>query len=415
MSESPASKSTASKSPASKSTSASPTARYRPETRLVHSGTIRSEFGETSEALFLTQGYVYDSAEQCEARFKGEDPGYIYSRYSNPTIAMFERRMIELEGAEAARATATGMAAVTTAVLAPLRAGDHVVASRAMFGSCRYVVEDLLPRYGIASTLVDGLDLDQWRRAMRPNTRSLFLESPTNPTLDVLDIPAIAEIAHAGGARLIVDNVFATPIWQSPLALGADVVVYSATKHIDGQGRCLGGVILSSEAFIAEHIHNFMRQTGPSMSPFNAWVLLKGLETLSVRVRAQTETAAKVADALATHPKISRLLYPGREDHPQADLVKRQMRAGSTLVGFEVKGGKAGAFRCLNGLRISRISNNLGDAKSLVTHPATTTHQRLKPEARAELGISEGFIRFSAGLEHADDLIEDLFAALERV
>jgi O-succinylhomoserine sulfhydrylase len=415
MSESPASKSTASKSPASKSTSASPTARYRPETKLVHSGTIRSEFGETSEALFLTQGYVYDSAEQCEARFKGEDPGYIYSRYSNPTIAMFERRMIELEGAEAARATATGMAAVTTAVLAPLRAGDHVVASRAMFGSCRYVVEDLLPRYGIASTLVDGLDLDQWRRAMRPNTRSLFLESPTNPTLDVLDIPAIAEIAHAGGARLIVDNVFATPIWQSPLALGADVVVYSATKHIDGQGRCLGGVILSSEAFIAEHIHNFMRQTGPSMSPFNAWVLLKGLETLSVRVRAQTETAAKVADALATHPKISRLLYPGREDHPQADLVKRQMRAGSTLVGFEVKGGKAGAFRCLNGLRISRISNNLGDAKSLVTHPATTTHQRLKPEARAELGISEGFIRFSAGLEHADDLIEDLFAALERV
>ena len=415
MSESPASNSTASKSPASKSTSASPTARYRPETKLVHSGTIRSEFGETSEALFLTQGYVYDSAEQCEARFKGEDPGYIYSRYSNPTIAMFERRMIELEGAEAARATATGMAAVTTAVLAPLRAGDHVVASRAMFGSCRYVVEDLLPRYGIASTLVDGLDLDQWRRAMRPNTRSLFLESPTNPTLDVLDIPAIAEIAHAGGARLIVDNVFATPIWQSPLALGADVVVYSATKHIDGQGRCLGGVILSSEAFIAEHIHNFMRQTGPSMSPFNAWVLLKGLETLSVRVRAQTETAAKVADALATHPKISRLLYPGREDHPQADLVKRQMRAGSTLVGFEVKGGKAGAFRCLNGLRISRISNNLGDAKSLVTHPATTTHQRLKPEARAELGISEGFIRFSAGLEHADDLIEDLGAALERV
>jgi len=399
------------KSPAS----ASPTARYRPETRLVHSGTIRSEFGETSEALFLTQGYVYESAELCEARFKGDDPGYIYSRYSNPTIAMFERRMIELEGAEAARATATGMAAVTTAVLAPLRAGDHVVASRALFGSCRYVVEDLLPRYGIASTLVDGLDLDQWKRAMRPNTRSLFLESPTNPTLDVLDIPAIAEIAHAGGARLIVDNVFATPIWQSPLALGADVVVYSATKHIDGQGRCLGGVILSSEAFIAEHIHNFMRQTGPSMSPFNAWVLLKGLETLSVRVRAQTETAAKVADALATHPKISRLLYPGREDHPQADLVKRQMRAGSTLVGFEVKGGKAGAFRCLNGLRISRISNNLGDAKSLVTHPATTTHQRLKPEARAELGISEGFIRFSAGLEHADDLIEDLGAALERV
>jgi O-succinylhomoserine sulfhydrylase len=390
------------------------TTRYRPETRLVHSGTLRSQFGEASEALFLTQGFIYDTAEQCEARFKGEDPGFLYSRFSNPNVSMFERRMIELEGAEAARATATGMAAVTTAVLAPLKAGDHVVAAKAMFGSCRYVVEDMLPRYGIQSTLVDGLDLDQWKRAMRPNTRTCFLESPTNPTLDVLDISAIAEIAHAGGARLIVDNVFATPIWQSPLTLGADVVVYSATKHIDGQGRCLGGIILSSQAFIAEHIHNFMRQTGPSMSPFNAWVLLKGLETLAVRVRAQTETAAKVAEVLAKHPKISRLIYPGRADHPQAALVKRQMRAGSTLIGFEVKGGKAAAFRCLNALQISRISNNLGDAKSLVTHPATTTHQRLTPEARTELGISEGFIRFSAGLEHADDLIEDFEAALEK-
>src|SRR5579859_5118106 len=393
----------------------SPTARYRPETRLVHSGTIRSEFGETSEAMFLTQGFVYDSAEQCEARFKGEDPGFLYSRFSNPNISMFERRMIELEGAEAGRSTATGMAAVTTAILAPLKAGDHVVAAKAMFGSCRYVVEDLLPRYGIASTLVDGLDLDQWKRAMRPNTKTCFLESPTNPTLDVLDIPSIAEIAHSGGARLVVDNVFATPIWQSPLALGADVVVYSATKHIDGQGRCLGGIILSSEAFIAEHIHTFLRQTGPSMSPFNAWVLLKGLETLAIRVRAQTETAAAVAEALAQHPKISRLIYPGRADHPQAALVKKQMRAGSTLVGFEVKGGKAAAFRLLNALKLARISNNLGDAKSLVTHPATTTHQRLKPDARAELGISDGFIRFSAGLEHADDLIEDLAQALEKV
>jgi O-succinylhomoserine sulfhydrylase len=392
----------------------SPTAGYRPETRLVHSGTLRSEFGETSEALFLTQGYVYDSAEQCEARFKGEDPGYIYSRYSNPTIGMFERRMIELEGAEAGRSTATGMAAVTTAVLAPLKAGDHVVASKAMFGSCRYVIEDLLPRYGIASTLVDGLDLDQWREAVRPNTKTFFLESPTNPTLDVLDIGAIAEIAHQGGARLIVDNVFATPIWQSPLSLGADVVVYSATKHIDGQGRCLGGMILGTEAFIAEHLHNFMRQTGPSLSPFNAWVLLKGLETLGVRVRAQTESAAVIADALAQHPKISRLVFPGRADHPQAALVNKQMRGGSTLVGFEVKGGKAGAFRVLNALKIARISNNLGDAKSLVTHPATTTHQRLAPEARAELGISEGFIRLSVGLEHRDDLIEDLHQALDK-
>ncbi|MGY8636094.1 O-succinylhomoserine sulfhydrylase [Bradyrhizobium sp. 14AA] len=387
---------------------------YRPETRLVHSGTLRSQYGETSEALFLTQGYVYNSAEECEARFKGEDPGFIYSRYSNPTIAMFERRMIELEGAEAARSAATGMAAVTTAILAPLKTGDHVVASRALFGSCLYVIQDLLPRYGIETTLVDGANLDEWQRALRPNTKTFFLESPTNPTLDVLDIPGIAEIAHKGGARLVVDNVFATPIWQSPLALGADVVVYSATKHIDGQGRCLGGIILSSEAFIAEHIHNFMRQTGPSISPFNAWVLLKGLETLGVRVRAQTDTAARVADVLASHPKISRLVFPGRADHPQAALVKKQMRGGSTLVGFEVKGGKAAAFRVLNELKLAKISNNLGDAKSLVTHPATTTHQRLKPEDRAALGISEGFIRFSAGLEHADDLIEDLTAALEK-
>src|SRR5512139_2133969 len=376
----------------SKSSEPKSAARYRPETKLVHAGALRSQYGETSEALFLTQGFIYDSAEQCEARFKGEDPGYLYSRFSNPTVGMFERRMIELEGAEAARATATGMAAVTTAVLAPLKAGDHVVAAKALFGSCRYVVEDLLPRYGITSTLVDGLDLDQWKAAMRPNTRTCFLESPTNPTLDVLDISAIAEIAHKGGARLVVDNVFATPIWQSPLTLGADVVVYSATKHIDGQGRCLGGVILSSEKFIQEHIHNFLRQTGPSMSPFNAWVLLKGLETLGVRVRQQTENAAKVADALAKHPKIAKLIYPGRSDHPQAAIIKKQMRAGSSLVAFEVKGERAAAFRVLNGLKVTRISNNLGDAKSLVTHPTTTTHQRLTAEARAELGITEGMI-----------------------
>ena len=392
----------------------SPTRNYRPETRLVHSGTLRSQYGETSEALFLTQGFVYDSAEQCEARFTGADPGFLYSRFSNPTVSMFEQRMIELEGAEAARATATGMAAVTTAILAPLKSGDHVVAAKALFGSCRYVVEDLLPRYGIESTLVDGHDLDQWKKAVRPNTKSCFLESPTNPTLDVVDIGAVADIAHSVGARLIVDNVFATPIWQSPLTLGADVVVYSATKHIDGQGRCLGGIILSSDAFVQEHIHTFLRQTGPAMSPFNAWVLLKGLETLSLRVRAQTETAGAIADALATHSKISRLVYPGRADHPQADIVKKQMRGGSTMIGFEVKGGKAAAFRTLNALKLAKISNNLGDSKSIVTHPATTTHQRLTPEARAELGISEGFIRFSAGLEHKDDLIEDLNAALEK-
>ncbi|OPF95634.1 O-succinylhomoserine sulfhydrylase [Rhodopseudomonas palustris] len=391
------------------------TAHFRRETRLVHSGSLRSQFGETSEALFLTQGFVYESAEQCEARFTGDDAGFQYSRFSNPTVFSFEQRMAEFEGAEAARSTATGMAAVTAAMLAPLRAGDHVVASKAMFGSCRYVVEDLLPRYGIESTLVDGLDLDQWQRAVRPNTKTFFLESPTNPTLDVLDIGAIAEIAHAAGARLVVDNVFATPIWQSPLQLGADVVVYSATKHIDGQGRCLGGVVLSSQAFIEEHIQMYLRQTGPSLSPFNAWVLLKGLETLAVRVEKQTSNAAAIADALAGQPKVPRLVYPGRADHPQAATVKKQMGAGSTLVGFEVKGGKAEAFRFLNALKLVKISNNLGDAKSLVTHPATTTHQRLKPEARAELGISEGFIRLSAGLEHKDDLIEDLLAALDKV
>jgi O-succinylhomoserine sulfhydrylase len=391
-----------------------PSRTWRPETRLVHSGTMRSQYGETSEALFLTQGFVYDTAEQCEARFKGEDPGFLYSRFSNPTVAMFEQRMADLEGAETARATATGMAAVTTAMLAPLKAGDHVVAAKALFGSCRYVVETLLPRYGIESTLVDGLDLDQWKKAMRPSTKTLFLESPTNPTLDVLDIGAIAEIAHASGARLVVDNVFATPIWQSPLALGADVVTYSATKHIDGQGRCLGGVILSSNDFIQEHIHTFLRQTGPAISPFNAWVLLKGLETLGIRVKTQTESAAAIADALAQHPKVSRLIYPGRDDHPQAATVKKQMRGGSTMIGFEVKGGKAAAFRTLNALKIACISNNLGDAKSIVTHPATTTHQRLSPEDRAELGISEGFIRYSTGLEHVEDLIDDLTAALDK-
>ena len=397
------------------STSAASTLRYRPETRLVHSGTLRSEFGETSEAMFLTQGYVYETAEQCEARFKGEEPGYIYSRYSNPTIGMFERRMIELEGAEAGRSTATGMAAVTTAMLAPLRAGDHVVASKALFGSCRYVVEDLLPRYGIESTLVDGLDLDQWKRAMRKNTRSCFLESPTNPTLDVLDIPAIAEIAHAAGARLIVDNVFATPLWQSPLKLGADVVVYSATKHIDGQGRCLGGAILASEKFIKDDLGLFYRHTGPSLSPFNAWLLLKGLETLELRVDRQCHTAAAVARYLETHPKITRVLYPGLPSHPQYELASRQMKQGGGVVCFDIAGDKAGCFRFFDALRLVDISNNLGDSKSLVTHPATTTHSRLKPEQRSELGIGDTLVRFSAGLEAEADLLGDIERALQRV
>jgi O-succinylhomoserine sulfhydrylase len=395
--------------------SASAARRYRPETRLVHAGQMRSNFGETSEALYLTQGFVYDSAEQCAARFKGEDPGFLYSRFSNPTVAMFEARMAAFEGAEAARATASGMAAVTTALIGQLRAGDHVVAAKALFGSCRWVVEELLPRFGVASTLVDGLDLAQWRAAVRPNTKTFFLESPTNPTLDVIDIAAVAEIAHAAGATLVVDNVFATPLWQSPLALGADCVVYSATKHIDGQGRCLGGVILSSEEFIQKHLHMFLRQTGPCMSPFNAWVLLKGLETLHLRVRRQTETAAAVAEALSAHGKIKRLIYPGRPDHPQAETARKQMRAGSTLVAFEIDGNQAATFRFLNALELIAITNNLGDAKSLVTHPATTTHQRLTPDQRAELGITDGVVRFSAGLEHPDDVIEDVLAALQAV
>jgi O-succinylhomoserine sulfhydrylase len=397
------------------STSKSTSKCYRPETRLVHSGTLRSQFGETSEALFLTQGYVYESSLTAERRFKNEDPGYQYSRFSNPTVTMFEQRMAALEGAEAARATATGMAAVTTAVMGQLRAGDHVVASKALFGSCRYVVEEHCNRYGIASTLVDGTDLAQWKNAVRPNTKTFFLESPTNPTLEVLDIKAIAEIAHAAGATLVVDNVFATPMYQRPLELGADCVVYSATKHIDGQGRCLGGVVLGSGKFIQDNIHQLIRQTGPSLSPFNAWVLLKGLETLAVRVQRQTDTAATVAAALAKHPKISRLIYPGRPDHPQAAVAHRQMQAGSTLVAFEVTGEKAGAFRFQDALRLVKISNNLGDAKSLITHPATTTHQRLTPVARAELGISDGLVRLSCGLEHPDDIVEDLITALTAV
>ncbi|WP_349359799.1 O-succinylhomoserine sulfhydrylase [Stappia sp.] len=391
----------------------STTRRWHPETALVHGGTTRSPFGETSEAMFLTQGFVYDSAEAAEARFNGDDPGFVYSRYANPTVAMFEARIAELEGAEAARGTASGMAAVNLALMACCKAGDHVVAAKALFGSCRYIVETLLPRMGVASTLVDGTDLDQWRAAIRPETVACFLESPTNPTLEVIDIAAVAEMAHKVGARLIVDNVFATPLWQSPLDLGADVVVYSATKHIDGQGRCLGGAVLSDAEWIADEVMPLIKHTGPAMSPFNAWVLLKGLETLPLRVTRQTETAAVLADRIADHPAVARLIYPGRADHPQADLARRQMKAGSTMLAFEVAGGKQAAFRFANALEIVKLSNNLGDAKSLVTHPATTTHQSLKEEARAELGITDGLLRLSVGLENAEDLATDILAALD--
>ncbi|PPC87922.1 MAG: O-succinylhomoserine sulfhydrylase [Hyphomicrobium sp.] len=386
---------------------------WQPETALVHGGIVRSQFGETSEALFLTQGYVYDNAEQAEARFKQEDPGYQYSRFGNPTVTMFEDRLKMLEGAEECRATATGMAAVTAAILAYVKTGDHIVAARALFGSCRYIVETLCPRFGIACTLIDGTDLDAWRAAIRPNTKMFFFETPSNPNLELVDIKAVAKIARDAGILSIVDNVFATPMLQRPLALGADIVVYSTTKHIDGQGRCLGGAVLGSTYFITKYVQEWVRQTGPSISPFNAWVMLKGLETLPVRVRAQCATAAQVADALTKLKGVTRVIYPGRADHPQAALAKAQMPGGGQMIAFEVEGGKAAAFRALNAMRLIRISNNLGDAKSLVTHPATTTHFKLTPAQRSELGITDGMIRLSIGLEASADLADDLNTALD--
>jgi O-succinylhomoserine sulfhydrylase len=383
-------------------------AEWAPETQLVHGGVLRSQFGETSEAIFLTQGFVYTSAEQAEARFKNEDPGFQYSRFANPTVAMLEERLRLLEGAEVCRAMATGMAAVNAALLSYLKAGDHVVAARAMFGSCRYIVETLCPRFGITPTLIDGRDIEEWRKAVRPNTKAFFFETPANPTLDLVDIAAVSKIAREIGALVMVDNVFATPMLQRPLQHGADVVIYSATKHIDGQGRCLGGAVLCSEKFLTDHLQDFFRQTGPSMSPFNAWVMLKGLETLPLRVAAQCANAGRVADHLAGRPGVGRVIYCGRQDHPQADIVARQMTGPGQMIAFEVEGGKEAAFRFQNALRLIKISNNLGDAKSLITHPPTTTHQRIGPAARAELGITDGMLRLSIGLENANDLIADI-------
>lgn len=384
---------------------------WKPATRLVHEGGQRSVHGETSEALYLTQGFVYDSAESAQARFAGDEDGYVYSRYANPTVSIFEQRMCALEGAESALATSSGMGAISAALLCQVKAGDHVVSARALFGSCRWIIEKLMPQYGIESTLVDGKDMEAWKAAVRPNTKVLFLESPTNPTLELVDIRAVADLANEIGATLVVDNVFATPMQQRPMELGAHVVAYSATKHIDGQGRCLGGVVLSSEEWIEEKMFDFFRHTGPSLSPFNAWVLLKGLETLPLRVAQQTTSAGQIADHLSEQALATRVIYPGRDDHPQAELARRQMDGGSTLIAFELE-NKAQAFAFENALEIVRISNNLGDAKSLITHPATTTHKNLSDDDRAELGISDGMLRLSVGLEDAGDLIADIDQAL---
>ncbi|MDB5735146.1 MAG: O-succinylhomoserine sulfhydrylase [Alphaproteobacteria bacterium] len=387
--------------------------KWRKRTLAVRGGTLRTPFQETSEALFMTSGYAYEAAEEAEARFKGEIGGFQYSRFGNPTVAMFEERMALLEGAPVARATATGMAAVSAVFLSSLKTGDHVVAAKAMFGSCLHVVEQILPRFGINYTLVDGTDPAAWEAAMRPETRLLFMETPSNPTLSLVDIAAVAKIAHNGGARLAVDNAFASPALQRPMEFGADIVIHSSTKYIDGQGRALGGVILCHEDFLNDHLQVFLRNTGPSISPFNAWLHLKSLETLDLRMKQHCENALAVAEFLGRQKKVTRVLYPFLPDHPQHNLAKAQMDGGGGVVTFEIAGGKAAVFRLANALKLIDISNNLGDSKSLLTHPETTTHAKLSPEARAELGITAGTMRISVGLEDADDLCEDLEQALK--
>ena len=391
-----------------------PSQPHRPATTLIHGGLERTPYGETSEAIFLTSGFVYDDAEQAEATFDGSVTHYQYSRFGNPTISALERRLVALEGAEACRVTATGMAAVNAAMLSHLRAGDRVVASRALFGSCHWIVSTLLPRLGIESVFVDAWDLEAWAEALSTRTALVLIETPSNPMLEIVDLRAVASLAHGAGALVVVDNVFATPLLQRPLEFGADVVVYSATKHMDGQGRVLGGAVLGRTKWIEETLQPFVRNTGPALSPFNAWVLLKSLETLPLRVEASCARAAAVADYMAGHPAVSRVWYPSREDHPQHALAMRQMSAGGTLVTFELD-GKAAAFRLLNALRLIAISNNLGDARSMVTHPATTTHMRIGAEERARLGIGEGVIRLSVGLEDVADLLSDLETALSQV
>jgi O-succinylhomoserine sulfhydrylase len=385
---------------------------HRPATLLIHGGADRTPHGETSEAMFLTSGFVYDDAEQAEGTFDGSVTHYQYTRFGNPTVAAFERKLALLEGAEACRATATGMAAVNAAMLSHLNAGDRVVASRALFGSCHWIVSTLLPRLGIRHSFVDAWDLEGWRRALSEPTQLVLIETPSNPMLDIVDLAAVSDLAHAAGAIVVVDNVFATPLLQRPLDFGADVIVYSATKHIDGQGRVLGGAVLGRQKWIEETLQPFIRNTGPALSPFNAWVLLKGLETLSVRVEASCARAASLADFLAGHTSVMQVWYPARPDHPQHELAMRQMTGGGTLVTFELKGGKEAAFRFTNALKLIAISNNLGDARSMVTHPATTTHMRIGAKERARLAITDGVIRLSVGLEDVEDLRQDLAAGL---
>ena len=385
---------------------------WGPDTTAVRGGLSRSPFDETAEALYLTSGYVYGSADEAARAFSDDIDRFMYSRFGNPTVAMFEDRMRAMEGAEAAFATATGMAAVFTALGALLGQGDRVVASRELFGSCYVILDDILPRWGVETVFVPGGDLDAWAQALAVPTTAVFFESPSNPMLSLVDMAAVSDLAHAAGATVVVDNVFGTPVLSRPLEHGADVVVYSATKHIDGQGRALGGVILGPAEYIEGPVKHLMRNTGPSMSPFNAWVMLKGLETLSLRVRAQTSSALAVADHLSEHPRVRRVLYPWLDSHPQHDLARRQMLGGGTIVTFEVDGGQPEAFAVLDALQMIDISNNLGDTKSLITHPATTTHRRLGPAGRAEQGISDGVIRLSVGLEDTADIVADLDQAL---
>ncbi|UWQ20758.1 O-succinylhomoserine sulfhydrylase [Jannaschia sp. W003] len=385
-----------------------------PRTRAVHAGTRRSQYGEVSEAMFLTQGFVYETAEAAEARFvEAARDEFIYARYGNPTVAMFEDRIAAIEGTETAFATASGMAAVNGALVSMLRAGDHVVAGRALFGSCLYILDEILPRYGVEVMLVDGTDLAAWEGAIRAGTKAVFFESVSNPALEIVDIEAVAKLAHAVGATVIVDNVFATPTFSRAVEQGADVVVYSTTKHVDGQGRCLGGVICGTEAFVRKVAEPYLKHTGGAMSPFNAWVMLKGLEHMDLRVRAQADAALHLAEALEGHPKLARVLHPFLASHPQGALARRQMDGGGTVLSLDLAGGKAAAFRFLNALRIVTISNNLGDAKSIATHPATTTHQRLPDAQKAQLGITPGLVRLSVGLEDANDLLADLRGALD--